>query len=269
MVVFSSWRAAQRALATQTQSTTALVSIKCVNENGLARALNRVRRTKDSPRFPISSTTNRQPIRGKMHLLRCPAASRGVASAAAAPYSSAGVLLLQRAICRPGAGAQHWHRRGRPSASASATGDADRDAASNGEDELARLLKADMERFASGSATSSAPSTSGAPQQQKQQQQAQQASGEESSEGGLKAALDKLLIADFFAVLAALAWLGAGLAERAAFGSTRLVDAWMPLWPLLWQPIIGVLMLGALVSGGAGWLASKQQEQQQQGGGRR
>ena len=158
-------------------------------------------------------------------------------------------------------------RRLHTAAVAAATG-ADDDGASapststsGGDDELARLLKADMERFSASSAgTSTSPQ-----QQQKQQQQQQQL----EQEGGVKATLDRLLVADFFAVLAALAWLGAGLAEKAAFGSTRLVDAWMPLWPLLWQPLIGVLMAGALVSGGAGWLASKQQEQQQQQQGRR
>lgn len=32
-----------------------------------------------------------------------------------------------------------------------------------------------------------------------------------------------------------------------------------PLWPLVFQPIIGVLMLGALVSGGVSWLQGQQQ----------
>eukprot|EP00955_Chlamydomonas_euryale_P102941 365455-Chlamydomonas_euryale.AAC.7 len=33
-----------------------------------------------------------------------------------------------------------------------------------------------------------------------------------------------------------------------------------PLWPLLWQPAIGILMLGALVSGGLSWLSDKKAE---------
>jgi cobalamin biosynthesis Mg chelatase CobN len=153
-------------------------------------------------------------------------------------------------------------RQQRRQARANAADDEDENAAApsspSGEDELARLLKADMERFSSNSASASSSASASTSASSNQQQQ------QSNEEGGVKATLDRLLVADFFAVLAALAWLGAGLAEKAAFGSTRLVDAWMPLWPLLWQPLIGVLMAGALVSGGAGWLASKQQEAQQE-----
>jgi hypothetical protein len=55
----------------------------------------------------------------------------------------------------------------------------------------------------------------------------------------------------------ALAWLAAGLAEKAALHSDHLVGAWMPLWPLVFQPAIGVLMAGALASGGIGWVQDK------------
>lgn len=71
----------------------------------------------------------------------------------------------------------------------------------------------------------------------------------------------QVLIADFFFVLLVLAWLAAGLAEKATVKSSALIDAWMPLWPLLFQPAIGVLMLGALVSGGLNWLSHQQQQQ--------
>lgn len=64
-------------------------------------------------------------------------------------------------------------------------------------------------------------------------------------------------------MLLVLAWLGAGLAERATIKSSVLVDAWMPLWPLVFQPAIGLLMAGALLSGALNWLQGKQQEQQQ------
>lgn len=64
----------------------------------------------------------------------------------------------------------------------------------------------------------------------------------------------QLLIADFFLVLGSLGWLGAGLAVKAASGSSALLDGWLPLWQWVWQPAIGVLMAGALVSGGMGWL---------------
>jgi hypothetical protein len=68
----------------------------------------------------------------------------------------------------------------------------------------------------------------------------------------------QLLIADFFFVLAILGWLAAGLGAQGALHSSALLDAWFPLWPLVFQPAIGVLMLGALVSGGLGWLKEQQ-----------
>lgn len=45
-------------------------------------------------------------------------------------------------------------------------------------------------------------------------------------------------------------------------GSSPLLDAWYPLWPTLWQSAIGLLMAGALVSGGLGWLAEQQKKAQ-------
>lgn len=62
------------------------------------------------------------------------------------------------------------------------------------------------------------------------------------------------LIADFFFIVFALAWLGAGLAERSTLQSTALLDAWLPLWQWVFQPAIGVLMLGAVSCRRAGGL---------------
>jgi hypothetical protein len=70
----------------------------------------------------------------------------------------------------------------------------------------------------------------------------------------LKELVDKALIADFFFILFALGWLGAGVGLKSATGVTGLLDAWLALWQWVFQPAIGVLMLGALVSGGIGWL---------------
>ena len=70
----------------------------------------------------------------------------------------------------------------------------------------------------------------------------------------------QVLIGDFFFVLFSLAWLAAGLAEKGSVHSSVLLDAWMPLWPLVWQPAIGILMAGALLSGGLNWLKSKTSE---------
>ncbi len=65
----------------------------------------------------------------------------------------------------------------------------------------------------------------------------------------------QVLIGDFFLVLLALAWLAAGVVQAGlSGGSSVLLDLWYPLWPTLWQSAIGLLMLGALVSGGLGWI---------------
>ncbi|WIA10665.1 hypothetical protein OEZ85_010845 [Tetradesmus obliquus] len=114
-----------------------------------------------------------------------------------------------------------------------------------GED-MSDILKQDMERFARQQ-----PASTAAKQAAQQKQ--------EASSSPLKEAVDKVLIADFFFVLAVLGWLGAGLAGK-AMGSSALIDAWMPLWPMVFQPAIGILMAGALVSGGLNWLAEQQQQ---------
>lgn len=72
----------------------------------------------------------------------------------------------------------------------------------------------------------------------------------------------QVLIADFFFVLVILAWFAVALVANSALQSSALLDAWMPLWPLVFQPAIGVLMAGALVSGGIGWLQSQGAEKQ-------
>ena len=65
-------------------------------------------------------------------------------------------------------------------------------------------------------------------------------------------------------MLAILGWLAAGLGAQGVLHSSALLDAWFPLWPLVFQPAIGVLMLGALVSGGLNWL--KEQDEKKRGG---
>lgn len=62
----------------------------------------------------------------------------------------------------------------------------------------------------------------------------------------------QILIADFFFILVILTWFLAGLAERSARPSSTLLDSWYTLWPVVFQPALGVLMLGALVSGLSG-----------------
>lgn len=65
----------------------------------------------------------------------------------------------------------------------------------------------------------------------------------------------QVLIGDFFFILFALFWFVAGIGEQGALGSTKLLDAWYPLWPLIFQPALGILMLGAIGSGIASKLA--------------
>jgi hypothetical protein len=71
------------------------------------------------------------------------------------------------------------------------------------------------------------------------------------------AAQRQILIADFFLVLLIMTWLVLGVVQTGISGSSPLLDAWYPLWPILWQPAIGVLMAGAIASGGMSWLQSQ------------
>lgn len=69
-------------------------------------------------------------------------------------------------------------------------------------------------------------------------------------------------MADFFFVLAILAWLVVGVAQSSFNeGNAPILDAWYPLWPLVFQPALGILMGGALVSGAAGWVNELLEEQ--------
>ena len=72
----------------------------------------------------------------------------------------------------------------------------------------------------------------------------------------------QVLIADFFLVVFLLVWLGAGVAQAGiSGGNSFLLDVWYPLWPVLGQPAIGLLMAGALVSGGIDWLQNQRNNQ--------
>lgn len=106
-------------------------------------------------------------------------------------------------------------------------------------------------------------------------------------EGGLKDLVEKFLIADFFFILvspsqsrgsacgkpwptsdicwcccvqAGLAGLAVCLGVSVATKDDTLVEGWLKLWPFVFQPAIGILMAGALVSGGLGWLREQQSD---------
>lgn len=68
--------------------------------------------------------------------------------------------------------------------------------------------------------------------------------------------LNTLLVVNVFLVLAAFLWFAAALVGQGAHLNLGL-DLWYRLWPVLLQPAIGLLMLGALVSGGLGWLRQR------------
>eukprot|EP00898_Chlorokybus_atmophyticus_P002668 jgi/Chlat1/3401/Chrsp23S03740 len=64
--------------------------------------------------------------------------------------------------------------------------------------------------------------------------------------------IDKALVADFFFICLALLWLLVGWVQRTTVGDSPLLATWFSLWDPLFQPAIGALMLGALVSGLSG-----------------
>ncbi|GAB5365749.1 hypothetical protein AAMO2058_001084700 [Amorphochlora amoebiformis] len=67
--------------------------------------------------------------------------------------------------------------------------------------------------------------------------------------GSLKESIDSFLIADFFFVLASLAWLALGLGWKLALKSEAIYTAWYALWTPVFQPALGLLMAGTIISG--------------------
>ena len=122
--------------------------------------------------------------------------------------------------------------------------------AAGGEEELEGALLRDLEQFrareggsapgAEGPAASSSPGVVGGPQ-------GSATAG--ASDGAGFSLLDKVLIADFVFILFALAWLVAGVAQNATAGNSFLFESWFKLWEPVFQPALGVFMLGAIVSG--------------------
>lgn len=62
----------------------------------------------------------------------------------------------------------------------------------------------------------------------------------------------QVLIGDFFFILLALLWFGVAIGLSASNVATGPLDAWYNLWKPVFQPALGVLMVGALVSGFTG-----------------
>mmetsp|Transcript_12457 Transcript_12457/g.18595 ORF Transcript_12457/g.18595 Transcript_12457/m.18595 type:complete len:187 (-) Transcript_12457:78-638(-) len=72
--------------------------------------------------------------------------------------------------------------------------------------------------------------------------------------GSVKETIDSFLVADFFFICASLAWLAAGVAAKLALKTEAIYLAWYSLWTPIFQPALGLLMAGAIVSGVGGWL---------------
>ncbi len=68
--------------------------------------------------------------------------------------------------------------------------------------------------------------------------------------------LNTVLMLDTFFVLAAFVWFAAALVGR-SFDVPLGFDLWYRLWQPVFQPAIGVLMLGAIASGIASWLSKR------------
>lgn len=73
----------------------------------------------------------------------------------------------------------------------------------------------------------------------------------------LKSAVDTLLLADFFLVLALLGWLAVALVPHFLRKNDVLLDPWLALWQPFIQPVLGVLMMGTIAQGTLSYLRSR------------
>lgn len=69
----------------------------------------------------------------------------------------------------------------------------------------------------------------------------------------LQDGLNRALMINLFFVLASFGWFAVAVVGQAADLPLGL-EAWYALWLPLFQPAIGLLMAGALVSGAIGWV---------------
>jgi hypothetical protein len=68
--------------------------------------------------------------------------------------------------------------------------------------------------------------------------------------------LNTFLMLDLFLVLLSFVWLAAAVIGRTANVPLGL-DLWYKLWDPVFTPALGILMLGALVSGITTWVAKR------------
>jgi hypothetical protein len=74
--------------------------------------------------------------------------------------------------------------------------------------------------------------------------------------------LNLFLTLNLFFVLFSFLWLAAAVLAKSAQIDLGL-DLWMSLWMSVFQPSIGILMAGALVSGVSSWISRKLADRQQ------
>jgi hypothetical protein len=74
-------------------------------------------------------------------------------------------------------------------------------------------------------------------------------------------AVNLILTIDFFFILASFFWFVTSLLGR-SFKVNLGFDLWHRLWEPLFQPAIGLLMAGALISGLSSWISEKFQKPQ-------
>lgn len=72
-------------------------------------------------------------------------------------------------------------------------------------------------------------------------------------------AVSTLLVADFFVVCFFLVWLVVALIPHYASHNDVLLDAWLSIWGVVIQPLLGVLMAGTIVSGTLSYVQSKEE----------
>lgn len=72
--------------------------------------------------------------------------------------------------------------------------------------------------------------------------------------------LQKVLVADFFVVLAFLGWFVTGVVFKSALNDATVIDKFTDIWMPVIQPALGVLMAGTLGVGALNSVASRSQE---------
>jgi hypothetical protein len=72
----------------------------------------------------------------------------------------------------------------------------------------------------------------------------------------IKTTLDNFLVVDFFVVAFGFLWFVLGFTGAILFRIDAPYTLWTKLWQPLFQPALGILMLGAVVSGLWGWIKS-------------